>query len=83
MVDVRASYESLLARAGHDDGLHRGISRNVSGALGESFDGVAVEGIQFIRTIDGDLRDPIADFVQQVRVGHDAPFRSRGVLGEM
>jgi hypothetical protein len=68
--DVGSSGEGLLACAGEDDGTDGRVTSGSEEDALEVIEKGTVEGVQDLGAIEGDGRDGVAVFVEQILVSH-------------
>src|SRR5690606_6056576 len=90
LADVRTGDERLLARAGHHDPAHFAVLREGPECPVDLRHGLGVQGVELVRTVDGEGRDALApldrDEAVRIRLCHDGSpsirdWGSRGFPG--
>src|SRR5438093_10923106 len=78
--DVRASHERLFSCAREDQRAHRRVIASVEQRMPQFFDGLAVQRIQHLRPVEGDVGNPVFLLVQNVLVAHFFPLLGLALL---
>src|SRR5207247_5903101 len=82
LVDIRAGDECFLASAGQNNGTHALVLLQVENGPPQLVDGLAVQGIEDARSIDGHDRDMTIALDQQVVESHHGAYSGNGYINQ-
>src|SRR5690349_5179329 len=80
LADVRTSHKRFFSCTREDQHAHRRVIARVEQRMPQFFDGLAVQRIQHLRPVEGDVGNPVFLLVQNVLVAHFFPLPGLALL---
>ena len=80
---IRARHECFFSRAREDQHAHGLIAARIEQRMLQLFDRLAIQRIQHLRPVEGDVCNPVPLFVQNIFVTHRFPLLGSAFLGAL